>query len=120
MKSYTNKVLLRHLACRFFRTLPPNVNNNRPVNDANCAVEGYQILVRTNHAHCTYSRCFGMNAAMHINPYYGKTSLDGLVAHYNTVLFIRATWKRMNEQKCLAQRDLLAQRIKTAQPKLAA
>ena len=34
-----------------------------------------------------------MNAAMHINPYYGKTSLDGLVAHYNTVLFIRAVQK---------------------------
>lgn len=30
----------------------------------------------------------GMNAAMHINPYYGKTSLDGLVAHYNSVLSI--------------------------------
>ncbi|TKY63759.1 4-hydroxy-tetrahydrodipicolinate synthase [Spatholobus suberectus] len=31
----------------------------------------------------------GMNAALHINPYYGKTSLDGLVAHYNSVLSIR-------------------------------
>ncbi|TKY63761.1 4-hydroxy-tetrahydrodipicolinate synthase [Spatholobus suberectus] len=30
----------------------------------------------------------GMNAALHINPYYGKTSLDGLVAHYNSVLSI--------------------------------
>ncbi|RDX87261.1 4-hydroxy-tetrahydrodipicolinate synthase, chloroplastic, partial [Mucuna pruriens] len=30
----------------------------------------------------------GMNAALHINPYYGKTSLDGLVAHYKSVLSI--------------------------------
>ncbi|CAJ1949868.1 unnamed protein product, partial [Sphenostylis stenocarpa] len=30
----------------------------------------------------------GMNAALHINPYYGKTSLDGLIAHYNSVLAI--------------------------------
>ncbi|XP_027336571.1 4-hydroxy-tetrahydrodipicolinate synthase, chloroplastic-like [Abrus precatorius] len=30
----------------------------------------------------------GMNAALHINPYYGKTSLDGLLAHYNSVLSI--------------------------------
>ncbi|KAK7390099.1 hypothetical protein VNO78_25398 [Psophocarpus tetragonolobus] len=30
----------------------------------------------------------GMNAALHINPYYGKTSWDGLVAHYNNVLSI--------------------------------
>ncbi|XP_061347690.1 4-hydroxy-tetrahydrodipicolinate synthase, chloroplastic-like [Gastrolobium bilobum] len=30
----------------------------------------------------------GMHAALHINPYYGKTSLDGLVAHYNSVLSI--------------------------------
>ncbi|XP_014508190.2 4-hydroxy-tetrahydrodipicolinate synthase, chloroplastic [Vigna radiata var. radiata] len=30
----------------------------------------------------------GMNAALHISPYYGKTSLDGLVAHYNSVLSI--------------------------------
>ncbi|KAL2337439.1 hypothetical protein Fmac_011885 [Flemingia macrophylla] len=29
-----------------------------------------------------------MNAALHINPYYGTTSLDGLVAHYNSVLSI--------------------------------
>lgn len=28
----------------------------------------------------------GMDAALHINPYYGKTSLDGLLAHYNSVL----------------------------------
>ncbi|KAJ1413655.1 Schiff base-forming aldolase, conserved site [Sesbania bispinosa] len=30
----------------------------------------------------------GMDAALHINPYYGKTSSDGLVAHYNSVLSI--------------------------------
>ncbi|XP_061346849.1 4-hydroxy-tetrahydrodipicolinate synthase, chloroplastic-like [Gastrolobium bilobum] len=30
----------------------------------------------------------GMHAALHISPYYGKTSLDGLVAHYNSVLSI--------------------------------
>ncbi|KAL2337440.1 hypothetical protein Fmac_011886 [Flemingia macrophylla] len=30
----------------------------------------------------------GMNAALHINPYYGTTSLNGLVAHYNSVLSI--------------------------------
>ncbi|RDX57755.1 4-hydroxy-tetrahydrodipicolinate synthase, chloroplastic, partial [Mucuna pruriens] len=30
----------------------------------------------------------GMSAALHINPYYGKTSLDGLVAHYKSVLSI--------------------------------
>ncbi|GLT51905.1 hypothetical protein SLA2020_252790 [Shorea laevis] len=28
----------------------------------------------------------GMHAALHINPYYGKTSLDGLVSHFNSVL----------------------------------
>ncbi|KAK2353970.1 4-hydroxy-tetrahydrodipicolinate synthase, chloroplastic, variant 2 [Trifolium repens] len=30
----------------------------------------------------------GMDAAMHINPYYGKTSSDGLIAHYHSVLSI--------------------------------
>ncbi|XP_058744118.1 4-hydroxy-tetrahydrodipicolinate synthase, chloroplastic-like [Vicia villosa] len=30
----------------------------------------------------------GMDAAMHINPYYGKTSSEGLIAHYNCVLSI--------------------------------
>ncbi|XP_061347872.1 4-hydroxy-tetrahydrodipicolinate synthase, chloroplastic-like [Gastrolobium bilobum] len=30
----------------------------------------------------------GMHAALHINPYYGKTSMEGLVAHYNSVLSI--------------------------------
>jgi len=30
----------------------------------------------------------GMDAALHINPYYGKTSMEGLVAHYNSVLSI--------------------------------
>ncbi|XP_077235253.1 4-hydroxy-tetrahydrodipicolinate synthase, chloroplastic-like [Tasmannia lanceolata] len=28
----------------------------------------------------------GMHAALHINPYYGKTSLEGLVSHFETVL----------------------------------
>ncbi|GER53087.1 4-hydroxy-tetrahydrodipicolinate synthase [Striga asiatica] len=28
----------------------------------------------------------GMNAALHINPYYGKTSLEGLVLHFESVL----------------------------------
>jgi 4-hydroxy-tetrahydrodipicolinate synthase len=28
----------------------------------------------------------GMDAALHINPYYGKTSMKGLVAHYNSLL----------------------------------
>eukprot|EP00897_Mesotaenium_endlicherianum_P000407 jgi/Mesen1/10367/ME000080S09761 len=28
----------------------------------------------------------GMHAALHINPYYGKTSLDGLAAHFRAVL----------------------------------
>ncbi|GLT39513.1 hypothetical protein SLA2020_136990 [Shorea laevis] len=28
----------------------------------------------------------GMHAALHINPYYGKTSLKGLVSHFNSVL----------------------------------
>jgi 4-hydroxy-tetrahydrodipicolinate synthase len=27
-----------------------------------------------------------MDAALHINPYYGKTSMKGLVAHYNSLL----------------------------------
>ncbi|GAU25147.1 hypothetical protein TSUD_363170 [Trifolium subterraneum] len=30
----------------------------------------------------------GMDAALHINPYYGKTSMEGLIAHYNSVLSI--------------------------------
>ncbi|KAJ1413654.1 Schiff base-forming aldolase, active site [Sesbania bispinosa] len=30
----------------------------------------------------------GMDAALHINPYYGKTSMDGLIAHYNSLLSI--------------------------------
>ncbi|KAJ1413653.1 Schiff base-forming aldolase, active site [Sesbania bispinosa] len=30
----------------------------------------------------------GMDAALHINPYYGKTSMDGLIAHYDSVLSI--------------------------------
>lgn len=30
----------------------------------------------------------GMDAALHINPYYGKTSIEGLIAHYKTVLSI--------------------------------
>ncbi|KAJ8756368.1 hypothetical protein K2173_025180 [Erythroxylum novogranatense] len=28
----------------------------------------------------------GMHAALHINPYYGKTSLEGLIAHFDSVL----------------------------------
>lgn len=28
----------------------------------------------------------GMHAALHINPYYGKTSMDGLVCHFKAVL----------------------------------
>ncbi|CAI9292693.1 unnamed protein product [Lactuca saligna] len=28
----------------------------------------------------------GMHAALHINPYYGKTSLEGMVAHFQSVL----------------------------------
>lgn len=28
----------------------------------------------------------GMHAALHINPYYGKTSIEGLVFHFNSVL----------------------------------
>lgn len=28
----------------------------------------------------------GMHAALHINPYYGKTSLDGLISHFKSVL----------------------------------
>ncbi|VFQ73269.1 unnamed protein product [Cuscuta campestris] len=28
----------------------------------------------------------GMHAALHINPYYGKTSLEGMVSHFNGVL----------------------------------
>lgn len=28
----------------------------------------------------------GMHGALHINPYYGKTSLDGLVSHFDSVL----------------------------------
>nr|GMD24792.1 4-hydroxy-tetrahydrodipicolinate synthase, chloroplastic [Ipomoea batatas]GMD26394.1 4-hydroxy-tetrahydrodipicolinate synthase, chloroplastic [Ipomoea batatas]GMD26584.1 4-hydroxy-tetrahydrodipicolinate synthase, chloroplastic [Ipomoea batatas] len=28
----------------------------------------------------------GMHAALHINPYYGKTSLEGMVSHFNSVL----------------------------------
>jgi 4-hydroxy-tetrahydrodipicolinate synthase len=28
----------------------------------------------------------GMHAALHINPYYGKTSLEGLVSHFNSVI----------------------------------
>ncbi|CAI8607390.1 unnamed protein product [Vicia faba] len=30
----------------------------------------------------------GMDAALHINPYYGRTSMKGLVAHYNSLLSI--------------------------------
>ncbi|KAI3918144.1 hypothetical protein MKX01_041464 [Papaver californicum] len=33
----------------------------------------------------------GMHAALHINPYYGKTSLEGLVAHLETVLSMGPT-----------------------------
>ncbi|CAH9146421.1 unnamed protein product [Cuscuta epithymum] len=28
----------------------------------------------------------GMHGALHINPYYGKTSLEGMVAHFNSIL----------------------------------
>lgn len=28
----------------------------------------------------------GMHAALHINPYYGKTSMDGLISHFDSVL----------------------------------
>lgn len=28
----------------------------------------------------------GMHAALHVNPYYGKTSFEGLIAHFETVL----------------------------------
>lgn len=33
----------------------------------------------------------GMHAALHINPYYGKTSLQGLVAHFEAVLSMGPT-----------------------------
>lgn len=33
----------------------------------------------------------GMHAALHINPYYGKTSMDGLVAHFESVLSMGPT-----------------------------
>ncbi|CAL0306153.1 unnamed protein product [Lupinus luteus] len=33
----------------------------------------------------------GMHAALHINPYYGKTSMDGLVSHFDGVLSMGPT-----------------------------
>ncbi|KAF8412358.1 hypothetical protein HHK36_000321 [Tetracentron sinense] len=33
----------------------------------------------------------GMHAALHINPYYGKTSLEGLVSHFDAVLSMGPT-----------------------------
>lgn len=33
----------------------------------------------------------GMHAALHINPYYGKTSMEGLVQHFNSVLSMGPT-----------------------------
>ncbi|KAF9616923.1 hypothetical protein IFM89_032993 [Coptis chinensis] len=33
----------------------------------------------------------GMHAALHINPYYGKTSLDGMVSHFEGVLSMGPT-----------------------------
>lgn len=33
----------------------------------------------------------GMHAALHINPYYGKTSVAGMVSHFNTVLSMGPT-----------------------------
>lgn len=33
----------------------------------------------------------GMHAALHINPYYGKTSLNGMVSHFDTVLSMGPT-----------------------------
>lgn len=33
----------------------------------------------------------GMHAALHINPYYGKTSLEGLVSHFDSVLSLGPT-----------------------------
>ncbi|XP_057548996.1 4-hydroxy-tetrahydrodipicolinate synthase, chloroplastic-like [Amaranthus tricolor] len=33
----------------------------------------------------------GMHAALHINPYYGKTSMDGMIAHFENVLCMGPT-----------------------------
>ncbi|KAL1565752.1 4-hydroxy-tetrahydrodipicolinate synthase, chloroplastic [Salvia divinorum] len=33
----------------------------------------------------------GMHAALHINPYYGKTSLDGLISHFSNMLSMGPT-----------------------------
>ncbi|MED6172346.1 4-hydroxy-tetrahydrodipicolinate synthase, chloroplastic, variant 2 [Stylosanthes scabra] len=33
----------------------------------------------------------GMHAALHINPYYGKTSLDGMISHFESVLSMGPT-----------------------------
>lgn len=33
----------------------------------------------------------GMHAALHINPYYGKTSLDGLISHFDSVISMGPT-----------------------------
>ncbi|XP_044484545.1 4-hydroxy-tetrahydrodipicolinate synthase, chloroplastic-like [Mangifera indica] len=33
----------------------------------------------------------GMHAALHINPYYGKTSMEGLISHFNCVLSMGPT-----------------------------
>ncbi|CAN6836387.1 unnamed protein product [Brassica oleracea] len=33
----------------------------------------------------------GMHAALHINPYYGKTSMDGIIAHFQSVMHMGPT-----------------------------
>ncbi|XP_073271587.1 4-hydroxy-tetrahydrodipicolinate synthase, chloroplastic-like [Primulina huaijiensis] len=33
----------------------------------------------------------GMHAALHINPYYGKTSIEGMMSHFNSVLHMGPT-----------------------------
>lgn len=33
----------------------------------------------------------GMHAALHINPYYGKTSIEGMISHFQTVLHMGPT-----------------------------
>ncbi|KAL8111399.1 hypothetical protein AgCh_019207 [Apium graveolens] len=36
-------------------------------------------------------KVIGMHAALHFNPYYGKTSLEGMVSHFNSVLSMGPT-----------------------------
>ncbi|KAL3738761.1 hypothetical protein ACJRO7_020176 [Eucalyptus globulus] len=66
-------MLIRHTVDRFGASLKVigNTGSNSTAEAMEATEKGFAV---------------GMHASLHINPYYGKTSIHGLLAHFNSVL----------------------------------